>query len=260
VCYFREISAQVKARLAIVASDEALKVADHHKDEFLATLAHELRGPLATLHSALEVIKLARNDADAVGRSLPMMERQVGQMKRLIEDLLDVSRVSHGQIELRKERTELASALNHAIEVARPLCASKDQYLTVTAPQSPIFLNVDPTRLAQMVGNLLNNASKFTGHGGVIHLAVEREDAQAVVRVRDTGIGIAAHQFDRIFEVFTQVGTSRERTQSGLGIGLALVRTLAQMHGGTVEVRSAGLGLGSEFFLRLPLAVEAPAA
>lgn len=260
VCYFRNITSQVKARLVMLASEEALKEADQHKNRFLATLAHELRSPLAALRSGLDVMKLRRNDADTTGRFLPIMERQLAQMTRLIEDILDVSRLSHGKIELRKERTDLGSAVNYAADVVRQLCARKDQDLTVTGPQQPIFLDVDPTRLAQMVGNLLNNASKFTGPGGVIKLAVEREGMQAVVRVRDTGIGIAADQFDRIFEVFTQLGTSRGWTQNGLGIGLALVKTLAEAHGGTVEVQSAGLGLGSEFSLRLPIALESPVA
>lgn len=260
VCYFRDITSQVKARLATLASEEALKEADQHKNTFLVTLAHELRSPLATLRSGLDIMKLRRNDAEVRGKFLPIMERQLGQMTRLIEDVVDVSRISMGKIELRKERAELVSAVNDAVEAIRLRCDNKDQDLTITGPQQPIFLNVDPTRLAQMLGNLLNNASKFTGHGGAIQLVVEIESAHAVVRVRDTGIGIAADQFDRIFEMFTQLDRSRGRTQGGLGIGLALVKTLAEAHGGSVEVQSAGPGLGSEFFLRLPMAAEPPAA
>jgi signal transduction histidine kinase len=165
-----------------------------------------------------------------------MIERQVGQMVRLVDDLLDVSRISRGKIELRKERIELVSAVNHAAEAIRPNCERMDHELTLVLPPNPIFLNADPTRLAQILGNLLTNACKFTDKRGRIFLTVEREGAQAVIRVRDTGIGIAAHQFTRIFDMFTQLDTSLERSVSGLGIGLTLVENLVELHGGTVPV------------------------
>ncbi len=187
-----------------------------------------------------------------------MMERQIGQMVRLVDDLLDVSRISRGKIELRKGRVELASVVNQAVEAARPLLESRDHELTVTLPPQPMYLNTDPTRLAQVVGNLLNNACKFTERSGRIWLAVEREGEQVVIRVRDTGIGIAAGELTRIFEMFTQVDTSLERTQSGLGIGLTLVKNLVELHDGTVEAHSAGVGQGSEFVVRLPILVEKP--
>ena len=156
--------------------------------------------------------------------AIEMMQRQVGQMVRLVDDLLDVSRISRGKIELRTEPVELASVVNHAVEAVRPLCESMDHELTVTLPPKPMYLNADPTRLAQVVGNLLNNACKFTERGGRIRLTVEREGKQAVIRVQDTGIGIAAEQLPRIFEMFTQVDTSLERSRDGLGIGLTLVK------------------------------------
>ena len=184
------------------------------------------------------------------------MQRQVGHMVRLVDDLLDVSRISRGKIELRKEPVELASVVNHAVEAVRPLCESMDHELTVTLPPKPTYLNADPTRLAQVVGNLLNNACKFTEKGGRIRLTVERDGKQAVIRVQDTGIGIAAEQLPRIFEMFTQVDTSLERSRDGLGIGLTLVKNLVEMHDGTVEARSAGVGQGSEFVVRLPLLSE----
>jgi CheY-like chemotaxis protein len=179
-------------------------------------------------------------------------------MVRLVDDLLDVSRISRGRIELRKGRIELASAVNHAVEAARSLIQRMDHELTVTLPQRPIFLYADPTRLAQVVGNLLNNASKFTDKGGCIWLTVEQEGQQAVIRVRDSGIGVTTEQRHRIFDMFVQVDTSLERSVSGLGIGLSLVKNLVEMHGGTVEVHSAGLGQGSEFVVRLPITFETP--
>jgi len=177
-------------------------------------------------------------------------------MVRLVDDLLDVSRISRGKIELRKERIELVSAVNHAAEAIRPNCERMDHELTLVLPPNPIFLNADPTRLAQMLGNLLTNACKFTDKGGRIFLTVEREGVQAVIRVRDTGIGIAADQLTRIFDMFTQLDTSLERSVSGLGIGLTLVGNLVELHGGTVGAHSAGIGHGSEFTVRLPILVE----
>jgi PAS domain S-box-containing protein len=230
-----------------------LSESDRRKNEFLAMLAHELRNPLAPIRNALQIMTLMSGDEKAVRSASQMMERQVGQMVRLVDDLLDVSRISRGKIELRKGRIELASAVNHAIEAARSQFKSMDHELTITLPPKPIFLNADPTRLAQVVGNLLNNACKFTNKGGRIWLTVEREGEQAVIRVRDSGIGIAADQLPRVFDMFMQADTSLERLVSGLGIGLTLVQDLVEMHEGTVEVHSAGVGQGSEFVVRLPL-------
>ncbi len=249
------------AQMASVAIDnsrlvEDLRESDRRKNEFLAMLAHELRNPLAPIRNAVQIMRLTGGNAEAVHSASEMMERQIGQMVRLVDDLLDVSRISRGKIELRRGRIELASAVNHAVEAIRPQCKSRDHALTATLPPQPVYLNADPTRLAQVVGNLLNNACKFTERGGRIWLTVERERGEAVIRVRDTGIGIAADQLPRVFEMFTQVDTSLERTQGGLGIGLTLVKKLVEMHGGTVEVHSAGIGQGSEFVVRLPILVE----
>ena len=232
---------------------EALKEADRRKNEFLAMLAHELRNPLAPIRNAVQVLRLTGGNSEAVQSATEMMERQIGQMVRLVDDLLDVSRITRGKIELRRERIELASAVNHAVEAFRPNCERMDHELTVTLPPQPVYLNADPIRLAQIVGNLLNNACKFTDKGGRISLTVEREGEQAVIRVRDTGIGIAADQLPRIFDMFTQLDVSLERSVSGLGIGLMLVKTLVELHDGTVEVHCAGIGQGTEFVVRLPI-------
>jgi PAS domain S-box-containing protein len=231
-----------------------LREADSRKNEFLAMLAHELRNPLAPIRNAVQILRLTGADAQAINSATEIMERQLGQMVRMVDDLLDVNRISRGKIELRKGRFELASAVHQAVEAARSLYANHE--LTVTLPPEPIFLIADPTRLAQVVGNLLNNACKFTDNGGRISLTVEQECEQAVIRVRDSGIGIAADQLPRIFDLFVQVDTSLERSVSGLGIGLTLVRTLVEMHGGTVEVHSAGVGQGSEFVVRLPMIAQ----
>jgi len=242
--------------------EQSLQEADRRKNEFLAMLAHELRNPLAPMRNALQIMRLRVNqeghrpEDKTVQSATAMMERQVGQMVRLVDDLLDVSRISRGKIELRRGRIELASAVHHAVEAILPQCESMEHTLTVTLPPNPIFVNADPTRLAQVVGNLLNNACKFTDKGGRIWLTVEREGDQAVIRVRDNGIGIKADQLPRIFEMFVQIDTSLERSVSGLGIGLTLVKNLVEMHGGTVEVNSAGVGQGSEFVVRLPMVVE----
>jgi len=179
-------------------------------------------------------------------------------MTRLVDDLLDVSRISQDDITLRKEQVDLASAVQHAVEIVQPLCEQMEHKLTIALPQQPANLYADPTRLAQIIGNLLHNACKFTDKGGRIALIVEREDNAAVIRVSDNGVGIAAEQFPHIFEMFTQIDTALERSRGGLGIGLALVKRLVQMHGGTVLVHSDGLNQGSEFVVRLPLMEDVP--
>lgn len=236
-------------------AEEALQEADRRKNEFLAMLAHELRNPLAPILNALQILRLARGSDETRQSASEVIERQVGHMVHLVDDLLDVSRISRGHLELRRGRIELASAVNHALETARSL-QCMDHELTVALPPQPIYLNADPSRLAQIVGNLLHNACKFTDKGGRIWLTVEREGGQAVLRVRDTGIGIAADQLSRIFGMFVQVDTSLERSVNGLGVGLSLVKNLVELHGGTVEVHSAGIGHGSEFVVRLPVLNE----
>ena len=229
-----------------------LSDADRRKNEFLAMLAHELRNPLAAISNAVRVLRLGDGDGEAVRETSEMLERQVGQMVRLVDDLLDISRITRGKIELRKRRAELGPIINQAIEANRALYRSMNHELTVAVPPVPVYVNADPTRLAQVVGNLLNNACKFTDHGGHVWLTVEQEGTQAVIRVRDNGIGIAAHQIPHLFDMFTQVDTSIARSHEGLGIGLTLVKTLVEGHGGTVEAHSEGLGHGSEFVVHLP--------
>jgi PAS domain S-box-containing protein len=236
---------------------------DRRKNEFLAMLAHELRNPLAPIRNAAQGLRLMKDAGEAVQSASAMMERQVGQMVRLVDDLLDVSRITRGKIELRRGRVELASIIHLAAEAARPLAESMGHNLTVALPTEPIYLNADPTRLAQAVGNLLTNACKFTNKGGHISVTVEavsgeRERPEAAIRVQDNGIGIPADKLPHIFDLFMQVDTTLERSISGLGIGLTLVKNLVEMHGGTVEVRSAGVGQGSEFLVRLPILAGTP--
>ena len=196
---------------------------------------------------------MGRRDDEGLPSASEMLERQVGHMARLVDDLLDMSRITRGKIELRKERVELAPIVDQAVEAVRSLYRNMNHELTVSLPTQPMHLDADPARLAQVVGNLLNNASKFTDKGGHVWLTIEQEGGQAVIRVKDNGIGIDAENLLRIFEMFAQVDTSLERSRDGLGIGLTLVKTLVEMHGGTVDVRSDGIGRGSEFTVRLPI-------
>ncbi len=257
VCYFYDITERTRVEKQLQEQAAALAESDRRKNEFLALLAHELRNPLAPIRNAAQVLRLSGASGEAQVASV-MIGRQVGQLTRLVDDLLDVSRINQGKIELRRGRIELASHVHHAVEAARSMYESMGHDMTVTLPPEPIYLDADSTRLIQVLGNLLNNACKFTDKGGRISLAVEQEGGQAVIRVRDTGIGIAADQLLRIFDMFTQVDTSLERSVSGLGIGLTLVKSLVEMHDGTVEVSSAGLGHGCEFVVRLPVLTVTP--
>jgi PAS domain S-box-containing protein len=233
-----------------------LSEADRRKDEFLATLAHELRNPLAPIRNGLQLIKLAGGQPATIDRARLMMERQLAQMVRLIDDLMEVSRISLGKVKLRKERLSLATVLNNAVETTQPLVSEMGHELTVTIPDEPFIVDADMARLAQVFANLLSNAAKYSDHGGHIRLSVERQCKDVVVTVKDTGIGIAAEQLPAVFEMFTQLEASLERAQGGLGIGLTLVKRLVELHGGTVQARSEGPGLGSEFVVRLPLVIE----
>ena len=232
-------------------SEAALQETDRRKDEFLAILAHELRNPLAPLRNALQLLQLAGGDRQTVEQTVGIMDRQLQQMVRLIDDLLDISRITRGKIELRKERVELAAVIRDAVETSRPLLETAGHELTVIYPPEPISLDADPTRLAQVFANLLNNAAKYTPPGGHIRLMAERQGEEVVVKVSDTGIGIPDDMLPRVFEMFTQVDRSLERSQGGLGIGLSLVRGLVELHGGSVEAKSDGPGRGSEFSVRL---------
>jgi PAS domain S-box-containing protein len=239
-------------------AEEALKDANRRKDEFLATLAHELRNPLAPIRNAVELLRRGSGDGAVTEMARTMMERQLAQMVRLVDDLLDISRITQGKLHLRNERVELAAVVHNAVEASRPLIDAQAHELTVTLPPQPVHLEADPIRLAQVFSNLLNNAAKYTEKGGDIWLTAERQGAGVVVSVRDTGIGIAADYLPRLFEMFSQVEPALERSQGGLGIGLALVHGLVELHGGNIEAHSAGPGMGSEFTVWLPV-VEAPA-
>src|SRR5439155_11201349 len=206
---------------------------------------------------ALELLRRADDNKTLMEQARSMMERQVGQMVRLVDDLLDISRITKGKLQLRKERVELADVLNAAIETARPLIEASAHELTVTMPPQPVPVQADPTRLAQVFANLLNNAAKYTEKAGHIWLTAERRGGEAVVSVRDNGIGIAAEHLLHIFTMFSQMAPALERSQGGLGIGLALVKGLVELHGGTIEARSGGPGKGSEFTVHLPI-VDVP--
>jgi PAS domain S-box-containing protein len=235
---------------------QALRETDRRKDEFLATLAHELRNPLAPVRNALQILKMPRVDAGTVERSRDLMERQVQQLVRLVDDLLDLSRVMRGKIELRRERVELATVVARAVETVQPLVDAQGHELSVRMASESLPLDADPVRLAQVVGNLLTNAAKYTEPNGRIWLTAERDGDMAVLRVRDNGIGIAPHMLPRIFELFVQVDHASTKAQGGLGIGLTLVRSLVEMHNGIVQVHSEGLGKGCEFMVRLPLVAQ----
>jgi PAS domain S-box-containing protein len=236
-------------------AEDALREADRRKDEFLAILAHELRNPLAPLRNALQLLQLDSDNKATFEQARAMMERQLQQMVRLVDDLMDVSRIAKGKLALRKERVELAAVVQSAVEAARPLIEQHDHTLTVTLPPEPVFLHGDQTRLAQVFSNLLTNAAKYMDRGGRIWLSAAREGDEVVVKVRDAGVGIPADMLGKIFEPFTQVDRSLERSQGGLGIGLSLVRGLIAMHGGSIEAHSDGPGRGSEFIVRLPVLV-----
>ncbi len=230
-----------------------LVAADQQKDLFLKMLAHELRNPLAPIRNALEVIRLDRDDPESVDRARAMATRQIAHMARLIEDLLDVSRISSGKVRLRRETLDFAAVLAQAAESARPGIEANRQEFRAAIPAGPIWVEGDATRLEQVLANLLNNATKYTEPGGRVELAAEVEGGHVVVRVIDTGIGLGPEILPHVFELFTQDDRSLARSQGGLGIGLTLVRSLVEMHGGTVAARSEGPGRGAEFLARLPI-------
>jgi signal transduction histidine kinase/ActR/RegA family two-component response regulator len=240
------------------AANAQIREADLRKDEFLAMLAHELRNPLAPISYMLEVMKRAQGNFELIGPALGTMERQIAQMTRLIDDLLDASRISQGKVQLRLAEVELATVIQQAVEAARSACEAAQLELTVTLPAQPVYLHADAARLAQVFGNLLNNACKFSSPGGRLELAVERRGSEVVVAVSDSGIGIRAEMLPTIFEMFMQGDQSLGRSQGGLGIGLTLVRRLVEMHGGSVEAFSEGVDRGSEFVVRLPMLDRKP--
>ena len=234
-------------------AEDALKEADRSKNEFLATLAHELRNPLAPIRAAVKILELKANVTPEAQSALDVIDRQTRQMTRLIDDLLDIARITSNKLELRKERIELRDVLKAAVETSQPLIEQRAQELTVEASDEPIYLDGDLVRLAQVIANLLNNAAKYTDRGGHIWLTAARKEGHAVVSVRDTGNGIAPEVLPRIFDMFTQAGRTMAGSPGGLGIGLTLVRRLVQMHGGAITAQSEGPGKGSEFTFSLPV-------
>lgn len=247
----RKAEDELQARLQELAAN------DRRKDEFLAMLAHELRNPLAPLRNALHILRTPSADASLHQMAEEVMDRQTQQLSRLVDDLLDVSRITRGKIQLHLETIELATVVKRAVEIARPLIETQEHQFTVSLPPAPVFLRGDLVRLAQALANILNNAAKYTPKHGHISLAAERADAEIIIRVRDDGIGIAPEFLPHIFDFFAQADRSLDRAQGGLGIGLTLVKTLLELHGGSVQASSAGLEQGSEFVIRLP-ALAAP--
>lgn len=231
-------------------AEAALRDRDRRKDEFLATLAHELRNPLAPIRNAIELLKLQPNQVE-MAREL--INRQLQQLTRLVDDLLDVARITHGQIKLRKTPVDLADILRQAAETTRPLTDARKQSLTLNLPQEPVRLDADPVRLTQVVSNLLDNAAKYTDKYGVIKLSLARQENEAVIEVQDNGIGIAAAKLESIFDVFAQGDRSINLAHEGLGLGLTLVRRLLAMHGGSIQAISEGPGQGARFLARLPI-------
>jgi signal transduction histidine kinase len=231
---------------------EAFQEADRRKNEFLAMLAHELLNPLAPIRNAVQIQRLKSPPDSELHWTREVIERQIQQMTRMVDDLLDISRITLGKVKLQKETFELATVVARAVEMVRPLVGARKQRLTVALLPEPVWLEADPARLAQVLTNLLTNAVKFTDEGGQIWLAVDREESQVVIKVRDTGMGISPDLLPRVFDPFTQEDRSAARSQGGLGIGLALVRSLVDMHEGRVQAFSAGKGQGSEFVVHLP--------
>jgi len=248
----RDVTERVLADRALAQTAAALRDADRRKDEFLATLAHELRNPLAPIRNALHIMALSP-EAQVKESARRIIERQLAQLVHLVDDLLDVSRISQGKVELRIELADVVEAVHDAVETSQPMIqAGKHELTLVMPPPRTLFVEADATRLCQIIANLLNNAAKYTPDGGRITVSAQRQDGFAVITVEDSGVGIPVPLLPRVFDMFAQVDRSLERSQGGLGIGLALVRQLVEMHGGQVEADSRGPGSGSKFTVRLP--------
>jgi PAS domain S-box-containing protein len=255
-----------RSRLERQTREQAEALADLHrrKDEFLAMLSHELRNPLSPILNAVHLLKVQPDESPLQVQARTVIERQVGQLTALINDLLEISRISTGRIQLHLERLDIRGVVNLAVESVQPLIARRKHQLSLSVPSEPVWLQADPARLEQVVVNLLNNAAKYTDEGGRIRLTVQQEGDQVVLRVRDSGVGIAGDLLPRIFDLFAQADRSLDRSQGGLGIGLSLAQRLVELHRGTIEAHSEGLGKGSEFSVRFPVllseAVQLPAA
>ena len=252
----RDITTRKHAEQETARLNAQLQEADRRKDEFLAALSHELRNPLAPISNSLHILRLSGELSPGMERVRAIMESQVQHLVRLVEDLLDASRITRGKTELRKDRVELAAILDNAVETSRPQIEAAGHQLALSLPAETLLLDADPVRLVQVLANLLNNAAKYTERGGQIWLTAQRAGAETVISVRDTGLGIPADMLPRVFDMFSQVDRTLSRAQGGLGIGLALAKTFVELHGGRIEVYSQGPGQGSEFVIHLPLAVD----
>ena len=260
-CLLNDLNATLDRRIterteALHASEARLKDVDRRKDEFLATLAHELRNPLAPMRNAVQILRLKGALTKESKWASEIIERQIQGMSRLVDDLMDAARINQGKIDLRPERIDLAQVLQETSEACRPFVEECAHQLTLEIEGAPIYVNADPIRLAQAFTNLLHNAAKYMNHGGKIELRAKHVNGVAVATVKDCGIGLAPDRLQNIFEMFSQVESALERSRGGLGIGLALTQRLVELHGGSVRATSEGLGRGSEFEVRLPLAVE----
>jgi PAS domain S-box-containing protein len=233
--------------------EQALKEADSRKDEFMAMLGHELRNPLAPVQNTLQILKITHGTDEALSSSLELMSRQVSHMVRLVNDLLDMTRILKGKVNLKPERIDLVSVVRRAVEMSQPLFPEGSRSLTVSLPDMPVYVNGDITRIIQVVSNLLNNGAKYTNPGGQVHLKLRLLGSEAILSVKDDGIGIAGENLKNVFESFVQIGATIDRSQGGLGLGLSMVKQLVELHGGKVHVFSKGLGHGSEFIIYLPL-------
>jgi PAS domain S-box-containing protein len=251
----RDITARKESDASLRTLTETLREADSRKDEFLATLAHELRNPLAPLGNSLELLRLSGSLSGETEEIRAIAERQFRQMVRLVDDLLEVSRITRGKVELKKERVELSTIVSNAVETSRPLIDAARHRLNIAYSPESMELDADPVRLAQVVTNLLNNAARYTEPGGEIWLSTRRQQDEAVFSVRDTGVGIPRDKLESVFDMFAQVGNESRHSRGGLGIGLALAQSFVALHGGRIEALSAGPGEGSEFLVRLPLAM-----
>jgi len=258
----RDVTARIQAEREYaaqrLAAEQALREADRRKDEFLATLAHELRNPLAPIRNALQIMQLT-DDTAIHENARRIIGRQLQQMVHLVDDLLDVGRISQGKVELRRQHVDVAAAVLAAIETSRPqIDAGEHRLVLHLPPPGTLVVDADLTRLSQIIANLLNNAAKYTPEGGTIEVSAERDGPHAVIGVLDSGVGIPREMLPRVFDMFAQIDCSLERAQGGLGIGLALVKRLVEMHGGSVQADSDGVGHGSRFVVRLPLVLTQP--
>ena len=256
VVVFNDVTERKLSERRLIEQAEALAQQDRRKDEFLAMLSHELRNPLAPISNAMHLMRRQKNDDPVSQQARVIIERQVKQLNRLVDDLLEVSRITTGRIQLRREPVAVSSIVERAVEATQPLISQRRHELQVLLPEEPLFLNSDASRMEQVLVNLLTNSAKYTDEGGRIVLSAELQDDDVILRVSDSGIGIAPELLPRIFELFTQADRSLDRSQGGLGIGLNLVKRLVELHGGTVQVHSV-LGQGSEFVVRLPRMLSA---